>query len=121
FDNTIFHRVVPGFVIQGGDPTATGTGGPGYSTVDKPPKSAKYTPGTVAMAKTQTEPAGASGSQFFVVTGDASFLTPDYALLGRVVKGMAVVTRIGKLGNASDPNGTPTRVVVVRRISISSS
>ena len=121
YDNTTFHRIVPGFVIQGGDPTATGTGGPGYSVVDRPPSTAHYALGTVAMAKTRTEPAGTSGSQFFVVTGDASFLTPDYALLGKVVKGMAVVTRIGKLGNASDPNGTPTRVVVVRRISISSS
>ena len=58
FDNTIFHRIVPGFVIQGGDPTATGTGGPGYTTVDKPPADAHYTFGVVAMAKTQTEPAG---------------------------------------------------------------
>ena len=121
YDNTIFHRIVPGFVIQGGDPTATGEGGPGYSVVDRPPRTAKYTRGTVAMAKTRLEPAGTSGSQFFVVTGDASFLGPDYALLGKVVKGMPVAAMIGKLGNASDPNGTPTRVVVVRRISISSS
>lgn len=119
FDNTIFHRVVPGFVIQGGDPTATGTGGPGYSTVDKPPKSAKYALGTVAMAKTPTEAAGTSGSQFFVVTGDASFLTPDYALLGRVTKGMAVVARIGKLGQRTEA-GTPTRIVVIRTVTISS-
>jgi len=119
FDNTIFHRVVPGFVIQGGDPTGTGTGGPGYATVDKPPASTKYTPGTVAMAKTQTEPAGTSGSQFFVVTGDASFLTPDYALLGRVTKGMAVVTKIGKLGQRTEA-GTPTRIVVIRTVTISS-
>jgi peptidyl-prolyl cis-trans isomerase B (cyclophilin B) len=120
YDNTTFHRIVPGFVIQGGDPTATGAGGPGYSVVDRPPRTAHYTLGTVAMAKTPAEPAGTSGSQFFVVTGDASFLGPDYALLGKVVKGMAVVTRIGKLGTSSE-QGTPTRVVVVRRISISSS
>src|SRR5262249_32616580 len=68
FDKTIFHRIVPGFVIQGGDPTATGTGGPGYETVDKPPKNASYTHGVVAMAKTATEPAGTAGSQFFIVT-----------------------------------------------------
>ncbi len=120
FDNTIFHRVVPGFVIQGGDPTATGTGGPGYSTVDKPPKSTKYTAGTVAMAKTATEPPGTAGSQFFVVTGDASFLTPDYALLGRVTKGMSVVQKIGKLGQQTE-EGTPTRIVVIRSVTISSS
>lgn len=119
FDNTIFHRVVPGFVIQGGDPTATGTGGPGYSTVDKPPSTAKYTLGTVAMAKTGTDPPGTSGSQFFVVTGDASFLTPDYALLGKVTKGMTVVQKIGKLGQRTEA-GTPTRIVVIRSVTISS-
>jgi cyclophilin family peptidyl-prolyl cis-trans isomerase len=120
FDNTIFHRVVPGFVIQGGDPTATGTGGPGYSVVDKPPRTTTYSLGAVAMAKTQAEARGTSGSQFFVVTGDASFLTPDYAVLGRVVSGLPVALRIGKYGDV-DPAGTPTRVVVVRHIAISSS
>ena len=77
-------------MIQGGDPTATGSGGPGYSVVDTPPRTTKYRLGTVAMAKTQTEAPGTSGSQFFVVTGDASFLTPDYAVLGRVVSGLPV-------------------------------
>ena len=115
YDNTIFHRIVPGFVIQGGDPTQTSTGGPGYSVVDKPPKTLKYTPGTVAMAKSQMEPSGTSGSQYFVVTGDASFLPPDYALLGHVTKGMSVVTKIGKLGDQSE---APTLVVVVRHITI---
>src|SRR5689334_14684427 len=68
FDGTKFHRIVPGFVIQGGDPTGTGTGGPGYSTVDTPPQDAQYTKGVVAMAKTAADPAGTAGSQFFVVT-----------------------------------------------------
>ena len=58
FDGTTFHRVVPGFVIQGGDPTGTGSGGPGYSTVDAPPSTATYTQGVVAMAKTGAEAAG---------------------------------------------------------------
>jgi peptidyl-prolyl cis-trans isomerase B (cyclophilin B) len=120
YDKTIFHRVVPGFVIQGGDPTATGTGGPGYSVKDTPPRTTKYRLGTVAMAKTPTDPRGTSGSQFFVVTGDASFLQPDYAVLGRVVSGLPVALQIGKYGDVNDPNGTPTRVVVVQRISISS-
>jgi cyclophilin family peptidyl-prolyl cis-trans isomerase len=120
FDNTIFHRVIPGFVIQGGDPTATGTGGPGYSTVDKPPKSTKYTVGTVAMAAAQNDPPGKAGSQFFVVTGDASFLTPVYAVLGKVTKGMPVVQKIGKLGQHTE-EGTPTRIVVIRSVTISSS
>ena len=68
FDHTIFHRIVPGFVIQGGDPTGTGTGGPGYTTVDAPPASTKYTLGVAAMAKSVDEPPGAAGSQFFIVT-----------------------------------------------------
>src|SRR5262249_41556155 len=68
FDNTVFHRIVPGFVIQGGDPTASGTGGPGYTTVDKPPANATYKHGVVAMAKTGAQPAGTAGSQFFIVT-----------------------------------------------------
>ncbi len=61
FDKTIFHRIVPGFVIQGGDPTATGTGGPGYTTVDPPPASAQYTHGVVAMAKSASPSAGSGG------------------------------------------------------------
>jgi peptidyl-prolyl cis-trans isomerase B (cyclophilin B) len=121
FDNTIFHRVVPGFVIQGGDPTGTGAGGPGYSVVDTPSRTTKYRLGSVAMAKTQTEAPGTSGSQFFVVTGDASFLTPDYAVLGRVVSGLPVALKIGKYGDVNDPAGKPTRVVVLRHIAISSS
>src|SRR5215211_96858 len=62
FDDTTFHRIVPGFVIQGGDPTASGSGGPGYSTRDRVPRSAAYDPGVVAMAKAQNEPAGRPGA-----------------------------------------------------------
>lgn len=117
FDGTIFHRIVPGFVIQGGDPTATGTGGPGYTTVDRPPASTRYTPGTVAMAKTQDEPAGTSGSQFFVVTGaDAAQLPPDYAVLGRVVRGAAVVRRIGRLGSVTTEQ--PTALVEIEHATL---
>ncbi len=83
-------------MIQGGDPTGTGTGGPGYSTVDKPPANAKYTHGVVAMAKTATEPAGTAGSQFFVVTAPDAGLPPDYAIVGKVTKGLDVVDRIGE-------------------------
>jgi peptidyl-prolyl cis-trans isomerase B (cyclophilin B) len=119
FNGLIFHRIVPGFVIQGGDPAGTGAGGPGFSTVDPPPKSADYRLGTVAMAKTQTEPAGAAGSQFFVVTGKDAQLPPQYALLGKVTEGIGVVERIGHLGNPTDPNGTPTRVVVMQKLTVS--
>jgi cyclophilin family peptidyl-prolyl cis-trans isomerase len=118
FDDTVFHRIVPGFVIQGGDPTQTGSGGPGYSTVDTPPADARYTRGTMAMAKTQTEPPGTSGSQFFVVTGTDAGLPPDYAIAGKVTSGLDVVERIGKLGDASE---NPTQPVVVRHVTVSES
>src|SRR5215208_1827110 len=114
FDDTSFHRIVPGFVIQGGDPTASGTGGPGYSTRDRVPSSAAYAPGVVAMAKAGNEPSGTAGSQFFVVTGPDAGLTPDYALLGKVTKGMDVVRAIGELGDpASGGSGTPLQSVVI--------
>jgi cyclophilin family peptidyl-prolyl cis-trans isomerase len=114
YDGTIFHRIVPGFVIQGGDPTGQGDGGPGYSTVDKPPRDTRYTTGVVAMAKTGTEPAGTSGSQFFVVTGDASSLTPDYAVVGKVTRGLDVVKRIGDLGDASEHPTTTIEILSLR-------
>jgi peptidyl-prolyl cis-trans isomerase B (cyclophilin B) len=119
YNGLIFHRIVPGFVIQGGDPTGTGQGGPGFSTVDPPPRSAAYTSGVVAMAKTQTEPAGSAGSQFFVVTASDAQLPPDYALLGKVTKGMDVVQRIGKLGDPADQTGTPTQTVVMQKVTVS--
>ena len=119
FDDTIFHRIVPGFVIQGGDPTVTGGGGPGYSTRDPVPKGTTYGQGTVAMAKAGNEPAGTGGSQFFVVTGDGSGLTPDYALLGVVTEGMDVVMAIGEQGDpASGPAGTPLQSVVIEKATV---
>jgi peptidyl-prolyl cis-trans isomerase B (cyclophilin B) len=119
FDDTIFHRIVPGFVIQGGDPTVTGSGGPGYSTRDKVPADAKYGPGVVAMAKAGNEPPGTAGSQFFVVTGAGTGLTPDYAVLGKVTKGMDAVQAIGKLGDpASGGTGTPLQSVVIEKVTV---
>jgi peptidyl-prolyl cis-trans isomerase B (cyclophilin B) len=118
FDGTSFHRIVPGFVIQGGDPTGTGTGGPGYSTHDTVPSIAKYSHGVVAMAKSAVEPAGTAGSQFFVVTSDAVSLAPDYAIVGKVTDGLDVVDRIGKLGNAAEQ---PTRDVVISKVTVETS
>ena len=118
YDHTIFHRIVPGFVIQGGDPTQTGTGGPGYTTVDTPPAGAKYTDGVVAMAKTGAQPAGTSGSQFFVVTVADAGLPADYAIIGTVTAGLDVVHRIGKLGDA---NQQPTEVVEIEKATVSTS
>jgi len=116
FDKTVFHRIVPGFVIQGGDPTAAGTGGPGYSTVDAPPPSTKYTLGVVAMAKTGAEAAGTSGSQFFVVTAKDAQLPPDYAILGKVTDGLDVVKRIGQLGDPTTEE--PTQVVEIQKATL---
>jgi peptidyl-prolyl cis-trans isomerase B (cyclophilin B) len=118
YDDTIFHRIVPGFVIQGGDPTQTGTGGPGYKTVDVPKQGTRYVKGTVAMAKTADEPAGTSGSQFFVVTGDDAGLPPDYAVVGTVTEGMDVVERIEALGDPSTEQ--PLQPVAIRSVTASS-
>jgi len=116
FDGTIFHRIVPHFVIQGGDPTGTGAGGPGYTVVEPPPSESLYTEGVVAMAKSGAEPRGAAGSQFFVVTASNAGLTPDYAILGVVTKGLKVVRRIGRLGNPTTEK--PTRRVAVLRMTL---
>ena len=116
FDDTQFHRIVPGFVIQGGDPTASGAGGPGYTTVDPPAPNTKYTRGVVAMAKTAAEPPGAAGSQFFVVTADDAGLPPDYAVVGRVTDGLAVVERIGRLGDPGTEQ--PTQPVVIDEMTL---
>jgi peptidyl-prolyl cis-trans isomerase B (cyclophilin B) len=118
FDGTTFHRIVPSFVIQGGDPEGTGEGGPGYTVVEAPPSDLKYTKGVVAMAKTQTDPAGASGSQFFIVTGDDVGLPPEYALLGKVTGGLDVAEKIG--GIQADPNtGQPAAQVVMKSVTVS--
>jgi len=119
FDGTVFHRIVPGFVIQGGDPTGTGTGGPGYTTVDIPPASTRYSRGLVAMAKAGNDPRGTAGSQFFVVTAPDAQLPPDYAVLGTVKSGQATVARIGKLGDpASGGEGIPTEPVVIQKATL---
>ena len=125
FDGVTFHRVASGFVIQGGDPTGTGAGGPGYTVVEAPPKSTQYVLGDVAMAKTQTQPAGASGSQFFIVTAanvtQSAGLTPDYALLGKVVSGIGVVEKIGSLPTTPPGDGSPTPAVVMSSVTVSTS
>ena len=119
YDGTVFHRIVPDFVIQGGDPTGSGMGGPGYSTRDKPPADTTYLKGTVAMAKTEAEPAGTSGSQFYIVTGADAGLPPDYAVLGKVVGGLDVAEQIGQLGDpASGGAGTPLKPVVIEKASV---
>ena len=109
---------MPGFVIQGGDPTGTGTGGPGYTTVDPPPTDTQYTAGTVAMAKSAADPAGTSGSQFFVVTAPDAGLPPDYAVVGTVTEGMETVSAIEALGLGDGPPGKP---VVIEKVTVNKS
>lgn len=117
YDGTAFHRVVPDFVIQGGDPSGDGTGGPGYSVDERPPSNLSYTRGVVAMAKTEAEPPGRSGSQFFIVVGADAGLPPDFALVGEVGEGMDVVERIAALGEPGS-DGPPSMPVVVERMTL---
>lgn len=116
YDGLDFHRVAAGFVIQGGDPTGTSTGGPGYSVDEKPPPNLAYTKGVVAMAKSAAEPPGRSGSQFYVVLAPDAGLPPEYALVGKVDKGFDVVERIGKLANPETEE--PTQPVLIEKITI---
>jgi cyclophilin family peptidyl-prolyl cis-trans isomerase len=99
YEGVVFHRIVPGFMIQGGDPTGTGRGGPGYTISDEP-FAGQYVRGTVAMARTPAP--NSQGSQFFVVVGDATFLDPTYTIFARVTSGMEVADAI-----AGGPRGGP--------------
>jgi peptidyl-prolyl cis-trans isomerase B (cyclophilin B) len=125
YDGATFHRIVPGFVIQGGDPAGNGTGGPGYSTIDKPPKKAQYPVGTMAMAKGSTEPAGTSGSQFFIVTAASAqqALAPggvgQYAIVGQVTSGMDVVEKIAAVPVGGPSGDTPQQKVYIEKVTIS--
>lgn len=119
FDGTLWHSIVPGFKIQGGDPQGTGFGGPGYSVDEPPPQDAAYTKGVVAMAKTEAEPPGRSGSQFFVVTGADAGLPPQYAIAGKVTSGFEVVKTIEGFGDpASGGEGTPLEPVLIDSVTI---
>jgi peptidyl-prolyl cis-trans isomerase B (cyclophilin B) len=115
YDGLTFHRVAPGFVIQGGDPLGSGTGGPGYSVDEEPPGNTAYTKGVVAMAKSSAEPPGRSGSQFFVVLNADAGLPAEYALVGEVDRGFGVVERIGELGT---PAEEPKQTVLIEKITI---
>jgi cyclophilin family peptidyl-prolyl cis-trans isomerase len=105
YDGTVFHRVVPGFVIQGGDPTGTGSGGPGYEFKDDP-VSTPYTRGTVAMANAGPN---TNGSQFFIVLADAG-LPPSYSVFGHVTKGMEAVDAIAAAANGVENPASPIKM-----------
>jgi peptidyl-prolyl cis-trans isomerase B (cyclophilin B) len=117
YDGTGFHRVVPAFVIQGGDPAGDGTGGPGYSVSEPPPPNISYTDGMVAMAKSEVEPPGTSGSQFYVVTAPDAGLPPDYAVVGEVVDGDATIRAIEDLG-VEGADGPPSQPVVIEKATL---
>src|ERR1700685_3335837 len=92
FDGIVFHRIIPGFVIQGGDPEGTGRGGPGYRFADELPKPGRYQIGSLAMANAGPN---TNGSQFFIISGpDGARLPPQYSLFGKVVSGIETVTTI---------------------------
>jgi cyclophilin family peptidyl-prolyl cis-trans isomerase len=121
YDGLDFHRIAKlptggDFVIQGGDPTGTGNGGPGYSVHERPPANLQYTRGVVAMAKTEIEPSGTSGSQFFIVTAQDAGLPADYALLGKVSKGDDVVSKIA--AQPTDASEHPTHPVVIAKATL---
>ena len=114
YDGVIFHRVINGFMCQGGDPTGTGTGGPGYRFNDELPKPGRYEIGSVAMANSGPH---TNGSQFFIVSGPSGVgLPPLYSLFGKVVKGLDVVDAMQKVGTNSKDR--PNDDVVINSVTI---
>ena len=115
YDGVIFHRIINGFMCQGGDPTGTGTGGPGYRFEDELPKPGRYEVGSVAMANAGPH---TNGSQFFIVSGPSGVgLPPQYSLFGKVVKGLDVVDAMQKV--ATNSKDRPNDDVVINSVTIS--
>lgn len=116
FDATTCHRIIPNFVVQCGDPTGTGTGGPGYTIIDEPPAAGQYEVGSIAMAKTLEPNSG--GSQFFIITGaDGAALPPDYSLFGQVSAGLD--TTVADMAAAGTPGaGVPSEPIEIQSIRI---
>ena len=116
YDGIVFHRIIPGFVLQGGDPTGKGTGGPGYQFADELPKPGRYELGSLAMANAGPN---TNGSQFFVISGpDGMRLPPQYALFGKVVSGLETVGAIDAVGTAG---GKPSQPVTITSVTIAES
>ena len=113
YDGLNFHRVIPGFVLQGGCPEGSGRGGPGYQFDDELPKPGRYEIGSLAMANAGPN---TNGSQFFVISGpDGVSLPPSYALFGKVIKGLDVVAVIDAIGTRS---GSPSENVTIESVTI---
>jgi cyclophilin family peptidyl-prolyl cis-trans isomerase len=116
FDGIVFHRIIPGFVVQGGDPEGSGRGGPGYRFEDELPKPGRYQIGSLAMANAGPD---TNGSQFFIICGpNGAGLPPKYSLFGAVVQGLDVVTALEQAGSQS---GTPTERVTIESVTIAES
>jgi cyclophilin family peptidyl-prolyl cis-trans isomerase len=114
YDGIIFHRIIKGFVCQGGDPTGTGRGGPGYRFDDELPKAGQYEIGSLAMANAGPN---TNGSQFFLISGpDGVRLPPAYALFGKVVKGLEVVEAMQNV--PTGPGDRPRTDVVINSVTI---
>jgi cyclophilin family peptidyl-prolyl cis-trans isomerase len=117
YDGVVFHRIINGFMCQGGDPTGTGRGGPGYRFEDELPKAGQYQLGSVAMANAGPN---TNGSQFFIVSGPSGVgLPPQYSLFGQVVKGMEVVDAMQNV--ATDRSDRPREDVVINSVTITES
>ena len=114
YDGVIFHRIIKGFMCQGGDPEGSGRGGPGYKFGDELPKPGKYKIGSVAMANAGPN---TNGSQFFIISGPSGVgLPPQYSLFGQVVKGLEVVEAMQNV--ATRPGDRPVEDVVIKSITI---
>jgi len=120
YDGLTFHRIVPDFVIQGGDPAGNGSGDPGYKFADELPQAGQYKTGSLAMANSGPN---TNGSQFFIVLSDngAKQLQPLYSLFGQVTNGMDVVGKIAALGDPNAPNGEPKETVSMKTVTIQES
>ncbi len=117
YDGIIFHRIIRGFMCQGGDPTGTGRGGPGYKFADELPKPGRYEIGSVAMANAGPN---TNGSQFFIVSGPSGVrLPPQYSLFGKVVKGLDVVAEMEAV--ETDRGDKPRTDVVIRSVTVTES
>ena len=116
YDGVIFHRVIKDFMIQGGDPTGTGSGGPGYQFADEPVKDA-YEVGSIAMANSGPN---TNGSQFFICQGpQCTSLPKSYNLFGKVVEGLDVVNKIADVQTTGPERSQPTQEVKITTIEIS--
>jgi peptidylprolyl isomerase len=117
YDGVIFHRIIKGFMCQGGDPTGTGRGGPGYQFADELPKPGRYEIGSVAMANAGPD---TNGSQFFIVSGPSGVgLPPKYSLFGKVVKGLEVLAEMEAV--ETDRSDRPRSDVVIQSVTVTES